>query len=85
MYEICFKQQVEKDLRHIDRKYAAAIVVKIKTLGKNPFPKNSRKLAGTEMSYRLRVGDYRIIYQVDVRHKLITIFYVRHRKDAYKQ
>jgi mRNA interferase RelE/StbE len=84
LYDICFKQQVKKDFKHIERQYAAAIVDKIKTLEKNPFPKNSRKLTGTEMSYRLRVGDYRIIYQVDVRQKLITIFYVRHRKDAYK-
>jgi mRNA interferase RelE/StbE len=85
VYDIQFKRQVEKDLRKIDRRYVDTILEEIEGLRDNPRPTNSRKMTDTEMTHRLRVGDYRIIYQVDDKNKVITIFYVRHRKDAYKK
>ena len=85
MYEIIFKRQVEKDFRKIDRRYKKAIIEEIEGLGHNPRPTNSRKLTDTEMTYRLRVGDYRVIYQIDDKNKIVTVFYVRNRKDAYKK
>ncbi len=85
VYDIAFKRQVEKDLRKIDQRYRKTILDDIEKLKKNPRPANSRKLSGTEMTHRLRVGDYRVIYQVDDKNKIITVFYVRHRKDAYKK
>jgi mRNA interferase RelE/StbE len=84
MYKIEFKKKVEKELRKIDRQYVQTLLGKIKMLEKEPFPSNSRKLTGSAMSYRLRVGDYRVIYQVDDNSKIITIFQVRNRKDAYR-
>ncbi len=84
-YQILFKRQVEKDLRKIDRRYIKPILNEIEELKKSPRPINSRKITSTEMTHRLRVGDYRVIYQVDDNNKVITIFYVRHRKDAYKK
>ena len=85
MYEILFKRQVEKDLRKIDRRYRKTILDEIEGLKKNPRPTNSRKMLSTEMTHRIRVGDYRVIYQVDDKNKAITVFYIRHRKDAYKK
>lgn len=53
-------------------------------LADNPFPVQSRKMKGSETSYRLRIGDYRVIYQVDTENKAVVIYHVRHRKNAYK-
>ncbi len=85
VYEILFKRQVEKDLRKIDRRYKKTILDEIEKLKKSPRPSTSRKLTNTEMTHHLRIGDYRVIYQVDDNSKVITIFYIRHRKDAYKK
>ncbi|MCP4136452.1 MAG: type II toxin-antitoxin system RelE/ParE family toxin [bacterium] len=84
MYTIEIKKQVEKDLKKIDRQHINTILEKIESLQENPFPQSSTKLVNTETTYRLRVGDYRVIYQVDEKNEEITIFYIRHRKEAYK-
>ncbi|MBA3037696.1 MAG: type II toxin-antitoxin system RelE/ParE family toxin [Desulfobacterium sp.] len=49
----------------IDKQYIQKIVEAIESLAENPFPPQSKKLKHSESSYRLRVGDYRVIYQVD--------------------
>ena len=84
MYDIYFKKQAEKELRKIDKQFINKIVDKIEELKEKPNPVNSRKLVDSMMSYRLRVGDYRIIYQIEEEEKIITIIHIRHRKDAYK-
>ena len=56
---------------------------KIEALADDPTPGHSVKLAGAEALYRIRVGDYRVIYGVDHPSKQVIIHYVRHRKDAY--
>ncbi|MFN3467074.1 MAG: type II toxin-antitoxin system RelE family toxin [Candidatus Brocadiales bacterium] len=43
------------------------------------------KLSGGEATYRLRVGDYRVIYEVDTDAKIICVHYVRHRREVYRQ
>ena len=84
LFEINWKSSSEHDLKKIDRQYIARILDAIESLMDNPFPSQSKKLKDSESSYRLRIGDYRIIYQVDSKKKEITIYYIRHRKDAYK-
>jgi len=83
-FKINWKSSSEHDLKKIDRQYIARILDAIESLMDNPFPSQSKKLKDSESSYRLRIGDYRIIYQVDSKKKEITIYYIRHRKDAYK-
>ena len=56
----------------------------IESLAQNPFPVGHRKLVGSENLYRVCVGDYRVIYEVCVATKRITIEHIRHRKDAYR-
>ncbi|HLE04737.1 MAG TPA: type II toxin-antitoxin system RelE/ParE family toxin, partial [Anaerolineales bacterium] len=57
---------------------------RIEALADDPTPSQSVKLAGAEALYRIRVGDYRVIYGVNHTSKQIIIHYVRHRKDAYR-
>jgi len=53
-------------------------------LAENPFPHGVGKLSGSEHAYRVRLGDYRIVYEVVTESKLIEIQRVRHRKDVYR-
>ncbi len=83
-YKIIWKKSAYKDLKKIDKKQIPRVIQSIESLSTNPFPEGCRKLHGSIMQYRIRVGDYRIIYQVQFEGKIIIIFYVRHRKDAYR-
>jgi mRNA interferase RelE/StbE len=84
-YEIRWKSSAERDLRNITQQPIPRIIRAIENLSNNPFPTQSRKLQGSELDYRKRVGDYRIIYQVDTKMKVITIYHVRHRREAYRK
>ena len=57
---------------------------RIEGLRTDPFPRQAVKLSGTERLYRIRVGDYRIVYEVDTQAKQIVIHYVRHRREVYR-
>ncbi len=84
-YEIQWKHSAEKELRGIDRQYIPRLLEAVESLSNNPFPSQHRKLHGSESSFRIRIGDYRVIYQVDLEKKIIVIYHVRHRKDAYRK
>jgi mRNA interferase RelE/StbE len=84
-YEIAWKHSAEKDINGIDRQYIPRILEAVESLSNNPFPSQHRKLHGVESSYRIRIGDYRVIYQVDLEKKLVIIYHVRHRKEAYRK
>jgi mRNA interferase RelE/StbE len=84
-YEIQWKRSAEKDLKGINKQYIPRILKAIETLSDNPFPSHHRKLHGAESSYRMRIGDYRVIYQVDLKNKLIIIYHLRHRKEVYRK
>lgn len=83
-YEIRWKQAAERELRKQDKPIIGRIVAAIDSLTANPFPPQNRKLAGTDRHYRIRIGDYRVIYTVDTVEKAIVIQHIRHRKDAYR-
>jgi mRNA interferase RelE/StbE len=83
-YSIIFKPSVEKDFRGLPASVIAQLMKKIEALKTNPYPHQSIKLAGAERLYRLRVGDYRIIYGIDDRIRQIIIHYVRHRREIYR-
>ena len=83
-YNVCFDRDVEKDLSKIPRPDVRRIMQRILKLSENPHPSQSLKLHHSDLTYRLRVGDYRVLCQIDDRSKIITIYHVRHRKDVYK-
>lgn len=82
-YKIEFKPTVEKDLRPLSNKLISRVFECIERLISDPFPRQATKLSGADRLYRIRVGDYRIVYEVNVKAELITIHYVRHRRDVY--
>lgn len=84
-YDIQWKKSAEKDLLGIDYKQIPRIIKSIESLAKNPFSRQYCKLQGTDNFYRIRVGDYRVIYQVDTNKDFLAIYYVRHRREAYRK
>jgi len=83
-YKLCWKESVQKDFRRLPSKIISRVIKKVETLPANPMPIDSKKLKDTDHTYRARIGDYRIIYQINSSDKEIVICRVRHRKDVYK-
>ena len=84
VYKLCWKESVRKDFRRLPSVIIPQVIKKVESLPTNPTPINSKKLKDTEHTYRVRVGDYRIVYQINQADKEIVITRVRHRKDVYK-
>jgi mRNA interferase RelE/StbE len=84
LYRIVLKPSVEKDFRKLDKNMAQRILNAIESLSTNPFPSASKKLVGSKSAYRVRIGDYRIIYIVSTQTCEIEIQAVKHRKDVYR-
>jgi mRNA interferase RelE/StbE len=82
-YKIVFKPSVSKDLKKIPKNDVQRILSAIRTLANDPRPPQSKKLSGQEV-YRLRQGNYRIIYSIEDGQLIISIVRVRHRRDAYR-
>jgi mRNA interferase RelE/StbE len=83
MYQLKILSAAEKDLNHLQGKIFNKICNEIGLLSKNPRPNGSLKLTN-ENGYRIRIGDYRVIYRIDDKEKEIFIYRVKHRKDAYR-
>jgi mRNA interferase RelE/StbE len=84
-YRIEFVGSAEKDLRRCNPALASNVLRRIEALQDDPTPRQSQKLRGTERTYRLRVGDYRVIYEVEPDIRVIVVYYIRHRREAYRQ
>jgi mRNA interferase RelE/StbE len=83
-FHIEWKKSTRKDLRKLPSSAANRIVAAVENLAENPFPHGVEKLSGSEHAYRIRLGDYRIVYEVVTESKLVEIQRVRHRKDVYR-
>ena len=84
MYEVIVERSAEKDLKKLSSEVRSRAVAALQSLAKNPRPAGSRKLAGSENDWRIRVGDYRIVYEIADEIRIVRINRVRHRKDVYK-
>ena len=86
IFKIEIHREALKFLMKIDKKNRTKIIQKIKELAKDPFPKYSLKIKGwKEKLYRIRVGEYRILYYVDESTSTIFIFKVDKRSRVYKK
>lgn len=83
-YNIRFQPSVDKDVRRIPGTDLRRILQRIEALSANPFPHGAAKLSGAEGLFRIRVGSYRVVYEVDHPSHQVVIHYIRHRRDAYR-
>jgi mRNA interferase RelE/StbE len=82
-YTVLVERYAQKQIMKLDKKLIPVIKAAIAELANNPRPYGYKKLKGEE-AYRIRVGDYRVIYEIDDDIILITIVSVGNRKDIYK-
>ena len=83
-YNVALAASAHKELRHLPRHEISRIHQRIVDLATSPRPHGVQKLSGAKDEYRLRQGDYRIVYHVDDVTREVTILRIRHRKDAYR-
>ena len=83
-YSIEFTRSAEKDLRRIERSRVPAIFDGINQLSIDPRPKGVKKLAGADRTYRIRIGDYRVVYEIEDIALVVLVIRVAHRKDVYR-
>lgn len=84
MYELSFKKSVKKDLRKIPESVIRLLKVRIEKLEKEPRPLTAKDLRGYQDYYRIRIGNYRVVYHINEEAKVVTIYKIGHRKDIYR-
>ena len=83
-FDLQWRKSTSKDLRRIPREAVSRIVAAVAKLAEEPLPHGSEKLTGSEHTYRIRVGDYRVVYELLRKANIVEIQRVRHRKDVYR-
>jgi mRNA interferase RelE/StbE len=82
-FELAFKESVSKDLKYIPKQDVQRIIERINLLRDDPLPAGSVKLSGKEC-YRIRQGNYRIIYEIQDSQLVIIVIKVGHRREVYR-
>ncbi len=72
----------QRDLLSLPKEARARVDGRIRLLAENPYPRGAKKLENN--LFRIRVGDYRVIYAIELRRIVITVIRVRHRREEYR-
>ena len=83
-YRITFARSARRELERLPRVLARRILAKIETLKEDPRPRGCRKIQGPTRLWRIRVGEYRVVYDIDDDQRLVDIVVIRHRSEAYR-
>lgn len=83
-YRVELKPSAARALRKLDADVQRRIIARVETLAENPRPPGAERLEGMRDLYRIRAGDYRIIYQVADKVLLVLVVRVGHRRDVYR-
>jgi len=83
-YELLIERRAEKDIKKLDASLFSLVAKKIKSLSENTYPPGSRKLSGSQNDWRIRIGDYRVLYEIDTKAQTIKIMRVKHRREVYR-
>jgi len=84
-YNIEWKHSAARELRRLQRQAVLRILQAVEQLANESYPHGVRKLVGSEHTYRSRVGDYRVVYNVVSSTLIIQIIRVGHRRDVYNR
>lgn len=83
MYKVELRRNAKKSLDRLQEQERTKIISALLELEHNPRPKGIEKIRGTEL-WRIREGDYRLVYHVDDKEKIITVVRIGHRRDIYR-
>lgn len=85
-YSVVVTKTAAKDIEAIaSRKDRERVEHRIRQLADNPRPQGSKKLTGPRERYRVRQGDYRILYSIEDAIRIVSVVHVAHRKDVYRR
>jgi len=84
MYRIVLERAAEKDMARLSSEMHDRVIGAIQRLANNPRPPGSRKLAGSKNDWRIRVGDYRVVYEIADDIRIVRVNRVRHRREVYR-
>lgn len=82
-YTVSIVPSAQREMRRLPRSILVRIHRRIINLGQDPRPSRAKKLRA-DSGYRIRIGDYRLVYDIDDASQTVTIRIVRHRRDAYR-
>ena len=82
-YTVVVPKPVQKQLENLIPTERAKVISVLKLIAEDPRPSGVKKLKGYEKTYRVRVGDYRVIYEIKDRELVVLVLSVSHRKDSY--
>lgn len=84
MYRVFLERVAEKDLKQLSARVHDRVIAAIQALAKKPRPAGCRKLTGADNDWRIRVGDYRVIYEITDAVRIVRVNRVRHRREVYR-
>lgn len=79
-----WRHSAVKDLRSLAKEEVGRIISAVAELAEEPRPHGCRKLQGADHNYRIRIGDYRVVYEIQDKVRIVLIQRVRRRKDVYR-
>lgn len=84
MYELYLERAAERDLKRLSTEDFRRIVKHLKALADDPRPPGCRKISGSKNDWRVRVGPYRILYEINKGAKTVKVMRIIHRREAYR-
>jgi len=84
VYEVLLERRVERELKRLPAGAFGRVIQHLQSLAENPRPHGCRKLVGSQSDWRIRVGEYRVVYEIDDEAEVVRVMRVRHRKDIYR-
>ena len=84
MSRVLLERGAERDLSRLSSQIHDRVIAAIRALGTNPRPPGCRKLVGGKRDWRIRVGDYRVIYEIADEIRVVRVNRVRHRREVYR-
>lgn len=84
MHEVYLERSAERDIKRLSADDFRRLILHIQALAENPRPPGCRKITGSKSDWRIRIGEYRVIYEIDDRNKAVRVMRIRHRREAYR-
>ena len=84
MYRVLLERSAERDLGRLSSEIHDRVIAAMQGLANNPRPPGCRKLAGSKSDWRIRAGDYRVIYEIAGAIRVVRVNRVRHRREVYR-
>ena len=84
MYRVFLERAAEKDLHRLSSEIHDRVITAIRGLANDPRPSGCRKLSGSKHDWRIRVGDYRVVYEIADEIRIVRVNRVRHRREVYR-